>query len=41
MGDRDIAPHIVNCATRWKWIVRFMPWLLYPWGKSTPPVPTG
>jgi hypothetical protein len=27
-----IAPHILNLGTRWRWVVSFMPWPLYPQG---------
>jgi len=32
-GSGGLAPHI-NIGTRWRWVVSFMPQLLYPWGKS-------
>jgi hypothetical protein len=28
------APHILNLSIRWKWVVSFVPWPLYPSGKS-------
>jgi hypothetical protein len=30
-----IVPHILDLGTRWRWVVSFMPWPLYPQGKST------
>jgi hypothetical protein len=33
-GSDGIAPHILDLSTRWKWVVSFTPWLLYPQGKS-------
>jgi len=27
-----ITPHIPNLSTRWRWIVSFISWLLYPSG---------
>jgi hypothetical protein len=30
----SIASHILNLGTRWRWVVSFMPWILYPQGKS-------
>jgi hypothetical protein len=30
-GSGDMAPHT---DTRWRWVVGFTPWLLYPQGKS-------
>jgi hypothetical protein len=29
-GSRGTAPLILSCDSRWRWIVNFMPWLLYP-----------
>jgi hypothetical protein len=34
MGDWRTAPHILNLSIRLRWVVSFMPWPLYPWGKS-------
>ena len=34
LGSRGIAPLIHDLSTRWKWVVRFMPQLLYPLGKN-------
>jgi hypothetical protein len=31
MGIGDVALLIFNLSTRWRWIVRFTPWPLYPW----------
>jgi len=30
-----IAPHMLNLGTRWRWVVTFIPWQLYPHGKSS------
>jgi hypothetical protein len=35
-----IAPCFLDLGTRWKWVVSFTPWPLYPSGKD-PLVPTG
>jgi hypothetical protein len=32
----DIAPRIIDLGTRWRWVVSFTPWPLYPQGKSPP-----
>jgi hypothetical protein len=29
-GSEGIAPHILDLGTRWRWVVSFMPWPLYP-----------
>jgi len=29
-----IAPCLLNLGARWRCVIRFMPWLPYPWGKS-------
>jgi hypothetical protein len=34
-GCGGIAPCILDFGTRWRWVVRFMPWLFYPQGKSS------
>ena len=34
MGSRGRTPLIPNLCTRWKWVVNFMPQLLYPQGKE-------
>jgi hypothetical protein len=33
-GIGGIAPHILDLSTRWRWVVSFIRWLLYPQGKS-------
>jgi hypothetical protein len=33
-GSRGIAPRILDIGTRWRWVVSFTPWPLYPQGKS-------
>jgi hypothetical protein len=33
-GSGGIAPCILNLSTRWRSVVSFMPWPLYPQGKS-------
>jgi len=33
-GNGGVALCILNLNTRWRWVVSFMSWLLYPWGKS-------
>jgi len=33
-GTESIAPRILHLGTRWRWVVSFMTWSLYPWGKS-------
>jgi len=30
MGSGGIAPWILNFSTRWRSVVSFTPWLLYP-----------
>jgi hypothetical protein len=30
LGDGGIALCIIDLGTRWRWVVSFMPWLLYP-----------
>jgi hypothetical protein len=32
-GSGGTAPHILDLGTRWRWVVSFMPWLLYSQGK--------
>jgi hypothetical protein len=32
-GSWGIAPLSLNLVTRWRWVVSFMPWPLYSWGK--------
>jgi hypothetical protein len=32
-GGAVIAPHILDLRTRWRWVVSFTPWPLYPQGK--------
>jgi hypothetical protein len=34
MGSGDIAPRIRNLGNRWRWVVSFTPWPLYPQGKG-------
>jgi hypothetical protein len=29
-----ITSHILDLSTRWRWVVSFTPWLLYPQGKN-------
>jgi len=29
-GRRDLSPLICNLSTRWRWVLKFMPWSLYP-----------
>jgi len=31
---RYSSTHILNLGTKWKWVIRFVPWLLYPWWRS-------
>jgi hypothetical protein len=33
-GSGGISPRILDLGTRWRWVVRFMPWPLYPQGKN-------
>jgi len=33
-GSAGMAPCILDFSTRWRWVVSFMAWLLYPQGKS-------
>jgi hypothetical protein len=33
-GSGDITPNIINLSTRWRWVVSFMPWPLYPQGRN-------
>jgi hypothetical protein len=33
-GSVDLAPCILDLRTRWRWVVSFIPQLLYPQGKS-------
>jgi len=35
MGSGSVASNIFNPDTRWRWVVSFRPWLLYPRGKSS------
>jgi len=30
-GSGGIVPHNLNFSARWRWVVRWMSWLLYPW----------
>jgi hypothetical protein len=34
-GSGGIAPYILKLSTVWRWVVNFMSWPLYPWGKSS------
>jgi hypothetical protein len=34
LGSGGIAPHILDLGTRWRWVVSFTPWPLYPQGES-------
>jgi len=36
-GRMEIVLHILRLCTRWKWVVIFTRWLLYPHGKSPKP----
>jgi hypothetical protein len=38
-GNGHIAPCILNLSTGWRWVVSFMPWLLYPLEKKSPQYP--
>jgi hypothetical protein len=33
-GSGDPVLCILNLGTRWEWVVSFMPWQLYIWGKN-------
>jgi hypothetical protein len=33
VGEWRLAPRILDLGTRWRWVVSFMPWPLYPQGK--------
>jgi len=33
-GSTGTAAHIINLGPRWRLVVSFIPWLLYPWQKS-------
>jgi hypothetical protein len=33
-GSGGIAPHILNLSTGWRWVVSFIPWQVYPQGRS-------
>jgi len=35
LGSRGTAPSILNLSTRWRWVVSFMPWPLFPWGNNS------
>jgi hypothetical protein len=35
-GSGCIDPHVLDLGTSWRWVVSFMPWPLYPRGKSPP-----
>jgi hypothetical protein len=34
LGSGDIAPHILDLGTKWRWVVSFTPPPLYPQGKG-------
>jgi hypothetical protein len=34
LGSGGIAPRILDFGNRWRWVVSFTPWPLYPQGKS-------
>jgi len=33
-GGGDTVPYVLDLGTRSRWVVSFMPWPLYPQGKS-------
>jgi len=33
-GSGGIGTHILNLGITWRWVVSFMLWVLYSWGKS-------
>jgi hypothetical protein len=33
-----IDPHFLDLSTSWRRVVSFTPLLIYPWGKTTPPL---
>jgi len=33
-GSRGIATLILNLSTRWGIVVKFLLWVLHPWGKN-------
>jgi hypothetical protein len=33
-GSGDVAPHVLNLGTRWRWVVSFTPRPFYSQGKS-------
>jgi hypothetical protein len=33
-GGVDLVPCILTIDTGWKWVLTFVPWLIYVWGKS-------
>jgi len=37
-GSRGMAALILNFGTRERWVVSFMPWLVYPQGITPVPV---
>jgi len=37
-GSEGTAPHILNCGTRWRWVVKFMPQMVYSWGRALVPI---
>jgi len=34
IGGGNMVPHILDLSTRRRWVVSFMPWLLYLLGKN-------
>jgi hypothetical protein len=36
-GSGCIDPHFLDLGTSWKWVISFIPWLLYPGKESTVP----
>jgi hypothetical protein len=34
LGSRYIGPHFIGLGTSWRWVVSFMPLLLYPWREN-------
>jgi hypothetical protein len=37
-GSRGVAPLILNLGSRWRWVVNFTPWPLYPWEITPVPI---
>jgi len=38
MGSRGIAPCILALTSRWKYVVSFMPWPLFPQERNPVPI---